>query len=109
MGNAWIQLVTKTYNDNKLKDGYTFKHAIKDAKKIYKKTGTVKNIVEKAVEKVINPREAHRIRDKGHANMTLQDFCDHPLAIRAKLSRAEVACLRMYTGLFLISFQLYKA
>jgi len=51
MANAWVQLVTKTFNDNKIKNGYTFKHAIKDAKKIYNKTKTIKSTVEKSVKK----------------------------------------------------------
>jgi hypothetical protein len=54
MGNAWVKLVTKTFNDNKFKNGYTFKNAIKDAKKIYKKTKTAKHFVNKVVEKVEN-------------------------------------------------------
>ena len=54
MGNAWVKLVTKTFNDNKQKAGYSFKQAIKDAKKIYKKTKTAKNMVDKVVEKVEN-------------------------------------------------------
>lgn len=40
--SPWIQLVTKTYNENKSKAGYAFKDAIKDAKKIYKKIGVQK-------------------------------------------------------------------
>ena len=51
MGNTWVKLVTKTFNDNKKKAGYSFKQAIKDAKKIYKKTKTAKNMVDKVVEK----------------------------------------------------------
>lgn len=39
MANAWIKLVTKTYNNNKTKKGYSFKKAIMDAKKVYKKGG----------------------------------------------------------------------
>lgn len=44
MANTWVQLVTKTYHDNKSKKNYSFKQAIKDAKKIYKKTSSSKNI-----------------------------------------------------------------
>jgi hypothetical protein len=36
-GNAWTDLVTDTYNKNKHQKNYTFKKAIKDAKKVYKK------------------------------------------------------------------------
>jgi hypothetical protein len=38
------------------------------------------------------------VRDRGHKGMTLQDFETHPAAKAAKLSRAEVAMLRLYTG-----------
>lgn len=40
--SPWIKLVTQTYNANKNKPGYEFKDAIKDAKKVYKKDGSVK-------------------------------------------------------------------
>ena len=36
----WTELVTKTYNDKKKKNpSYKFKHAMKDAAKMYKKGG----------------------------------------------------------------------
>ena len=39
-GNDWTRLVTKTFKDNKKKNkSYTFKQAILDAKKVYKKKG----------------------------------------------------------------------
>jgi len=39
-GNDWTRLVTKTFKDNKKKNkNYTFKQAILDAKKVYKKKG----------------------------------------------------------------------
>jgi len=38
------------------------------------------------------------VRDKGHDGMTLADFCALPEAKEAKLSEAEVAGLRLYTG-----------
>lgn len=41
---------------------------------------------------------AHRIRDFGHTGMRLQDFMNLPDALEAKLTEAEVASLRMYTG-----------
>jgi hypothetical protein len=50
--------VTKTFNATKKKAGYSFKQAIKDAKKIYKKTKTAKHFVEKVVER--GTRKAHR-------------------------------------------------
>ncbi len=34
---AWTDLVKKTYDQNKHKTGYELKHAMKDAKKVYKK------------------------------------------------------------------------
>ena len=58
MGNPWIELVNKTFEENKDRAGYSFKKAIKDAKKIYKKTKTAKNVVEKAVKR--GTRKAHR-------------------------------------------------
>lgn len=47
---------------------------------------------------VENKAAAHRIRDFGHAGMTLSDFVKHPNAVEAQLTIAEVAALRMYTG-----------
>ncbi len=38
------------------------------------------------------------VRDRGHAGMTLADFCALPQARMAKLSASEVACLRLYSG-----------
>ena len=38
-GNDWTRLVTETYNKNKHQKNYTFKKAINDAKKVYKKVG----------------------------------------------------------------------
>ena len=38
------------------------------------------------------------VRDQGHAGMRLADFCEHPTAVEAKLTAAEVAALRLYTG-----------
>ena len=35
--SEWTQLVKKTYAKNKHKKGYKLKHAMKDAKKVYKK------------------------------------------------------------------------
>lgn len=58
MGNAWVKLVTKTFNDNKKKAGYSFKQAIKDAKKVYKKGKTAKHLVEKPAHK--GTQKAHR-------------------------------------------------
>jgi hypothetical protein len=37
-------------------------------------------------------------RDQGHESMKLADFCALPNAIEAKLTPAEVAALRLYTG-----------
>jgi len=47
MANAWIKLVTKTFNDNKRIRGYTFKNAIMDAKKVYKKESVVQSSTRK--------------------------------------------------------------
>ena len=44
MANAWVQLVTETYHNNKSKKNYSFKQAIKDAKKIYKQKPSDKNV-----------------------------------------------------------------
>ena len=41
---------------------------------------------------------ALKIRDRGHAGMRLKDFCALSQAREAKLSEAEVAALRLYTG-----------
>ena len=38
------------------------------------------------------------IRDRGHDGLKLDDFCKMPDAVAAKLTRAEVAALRLYTG-----------
>ena len=38
------------------------------------------------------------VRDRGHANMTLMDFCEHEMATAAGLSPAEVAAIRLYSG-----------
>ena len=35
-GNAWTDLVKRVFNENKHKSGYKFKHALMDAKKLYK-------------------------------------------------------------------------
>ena len=45
-----------------------------------------------------DPFYSHRIRDKGHAGMTLKDFLDDAMAIAANLNQAEVVALRLYTG-----------
>jgi len=37
------------------------------------------------------------VLDRGHAGMTLDDFVKHPSALSAKLTRAEVLALRLYT------------
>jgi hypothetical protein len=37
-------------------------------------------------------------RDQGHESMRLADFCALPSAVEAKLTPAEVAALRLYTG-----------
>jgi len=61
MGNPWIELVTKTFNDNKKKAGYSFKKAIKVAIIIYKKGKTAKHLVEKPAHK--GTQKAHRHKD----------------------------------------------
>jgi Ran GTPase-activating protein (RanGAP) involved in mRNA processing and transport len=38
------------------------------------------------------------VRDEGHGGMCLADFAAHPDAVRAGLTLAEVAALRLYTG-----------
>ena len=55
-------------------------------------------VYEKAREFVVNEKLSHRIRDEGHAGMTLHDFVKHPVAVEANLTEAEVAALRLYTG-----------
>jgi len=57
---------------------------------------------EAAIEKIIDPNIPHRIRDQGHEGMILNDFLKHQMAIDAKLTQAEVASLRLYTGPFYI-------
>ena len=38
------------------------------------------------------------VRDRGHAGMTLESFCEHEMAKAAELTTAEVAALRLYSG-----------
>lgn len=52
--------------------------------------------VEQAAE--VKRIKATRVRDEGHGGMTLDDFYHHPISMEAKLTKAEVAALRMYTG-----------
>ena len=40
---TWTDLVKKVFNENKNKAGYKFKNALKDASKVYKKTGHTKS------------------------------------------------------------------
>ena len=42
--------------------------------------------------------EGTRIRDKGNYGKTLQTFAKHEIALKAGLTQAEVAALRLYTG-----------
>eukprot|EP01036_Dinobryon_divergens_P033385 gene33385-43162_t len=51
-----------------------------------------------AFEHVPDPSQPHRVRDQGHAGMTLAKFCKLENAVKAKLTKAEVAMLRLYTG-----------
>jgi len=44
-GNPWTDLVKKVFNQNKHKSGYKFKHALMDAKKIYRGTAVEPNRV----------------------------------------------------------------
>lgn len=39
--------------------------------------------------------------------MTLEDFVQHPVAVAAKLSQAEVAVLRLYTGKLIRIYRYY--
>jgi len=55
-------------------------------------------VKEAAFELVEDPNNPHRVRDKGHAGMTLESFMNHEMAVEAKLTSAEVAVLRLYTG-----------
>ena len=47
--SAWQKLVKKTYDENKHKAGYKLGDAMKDAKKVYKKTPS-NNSPEKSVK-----------------------------------------------------------
>jgi hypothetical protein len=51
-----------------------------------------------AFEWIEDPFTPHRVRDKGHNGWTLDTFLNHDIAKEAKLSSAEVAALRLYTG-----------
>lgn len=51
-----------------------------------------------ACEAMTDPNAPHRIRDKGHEGLRLEDFVKHKMAVDAKLTSAEVAAIRMYTG-----------
>jgi len=51
-----------------------------------------------AFEWIEDPFTRHRIRDEGHNGLTLDYFVNHDIAKEAKLSSAEVAALRLYTG-----------
>ena len=55
-------------------------------------------VYQKAEVKVFDSNNPNRIRDLGHHDMTLDDFWKHDKAAEAKLSQAEVASLRLYTG-----------
>ena len=68
MGNAWVKLVTKTFNDNKKKAGYSFKQAIKDAKKVYKKGKTAKHLVEKPAHKGTQKADRRSRKHQGSDN-----------------------------------------
>jgi hypothetical protein len=48
----WINTVKKVYSENKSKPGYSYKQAMKDAKKMYKSTETTSN---KIVGDIVNP------------------------------------------------------
>ena len=51
-----------------------------------------------AFEWIEDPFTPHRVRDKGHNGWTLDTFVNHDIARKARLSSAEVAALRLYTG-----------
>ena len=51
-----------------------------------------------AFEHIPDPSQPHRVRDQGHTGMTLAKFCKLDNAVKAKLTTAEVAMLRLYTG-----------
>jgi hypothetical protein len=55
-------------------------------------------VVDEAAVEMVDPMNPHRIRDKDNHGKTLQSFLTHPSASMAKLSIAEVAVLRLYTG-----------
>ena len=59
-------------------------------------------VYESASEKIVDKAQPQRVRDKGNEGKTLNDFCDHDTAKDAKLTEAEVASLRMYTGPFYV-------
>lgn len=55
-------------------------------------------VKQSACEKVMDPQLPNRIRDKGNHGVMLDDFVNHRVAVAAKLTQAEVAAVRMYTG-----------
>ena len=57
-------------------------------------------VYQNAYSCVIDSQYPHRIRDEGHDGMSLRDFANHTMA--KKLTLAEVAGLRMYTGPFYV-------
>jgi len=73
MGTAWTDHVTKFFNENKLKNPeYTFKQALKEAGKTFKKgTNAVTKGVEgtvKAAEKMISTKKTHKRRKSRKGN-----------------------------------------
>jgi hypothetical protein len=67
----------------------------KDADRRFKAIG-IEYVREK--EGVLQKWSAKQGRDQGHDEWELDQFCSLPAAKKAKLTRAEVAALRLYTG-----------
>jgi hypothetical protein len=49
-------------------------------------------------QKASEKKYANGIRDRGYVGRTLNDFVNNPIAKKAKLNKAEVAALRIYTS-----------
>ena len=60
-GNPWTDLVKKVFNQNKHKSGYKFKHALMDAKKVYRGSVVDPNRVGTRAAKNVATSIAHTV------------------------------------------------
>jgi hypothetical protein len=57
-------------------------------------------VVNEPAKEIPDRNMPSQIRDDGNEGKRLEDFCAHGIALKAELTPAEVATLRMYTGPF---------